>query len=121
MKIILVIGKANKFLLPFAKKYIPVAQKNLEGIPKKFNSKIFEIGNIIKKEIINFSNKTNRNFNDKLNILVLGEISGCKVICRNFTKNFSDCSNCGIKIKLYQHCLSHQNEELKLFYEKKII
>ena len=73
----LVIGKANKFLLPFAKNIL-VAQKKSGGYSKKFNSKIFEIGNIIKKEIINFSNKTNRNFNDKLNILVLGGSQAAK-------------------------------------------
>ena len=50
----LIIGKANKYLLPFAEK-IFVAYKDLEGIPKKHSHKIFEIGNIIKKEIINFS------------------------------------------------------------------
>ena len=48
----LIIGKANKYLLPFAKK-IFVSYKDLEGIPKKYNNKIFEIGNIVREEIIN--------------------------------------------------------------------
>ena len=43
----LVIGKANKFLLPFAKKLI-VSFKDLEGVPKKYQEKISETGNIIK-------------------------------------------------------------------------
>ena len=67
----------QKVFITFCKKYTRCS-KNLEGIPKKFNSKIFEIGNIIKKEIINFSNKTNRNFNDKLNIFVLGGSQAAK-------------------------------------------
>ena len=46
----LIIGKANKYLLPFAEK-IFVSYKELEGIPKKFNHKIFEIGNIIKNQL----------------------------------------------------------------------
>ena len=50
----LVIGRANKYLLPFAEK-IFVSRKNLEGISKKYQYKIVEIGNIIKKSIINFS------------------------------------------------------------------
>ena len=45
----LVIGKANKYLLPFAEK-IFVSYKELEGISKKYQYKIVEIGNIIKKE-----------------------------------------------------------------------
>ena len=35
----LIIGKANKYLLPFAKK-IFVSYKDLEGIPKKYDNKI---------------------------------------------------------------------------------
>ena len=34
-----------------------VSSKALEGIPKKHQYKIIEIGNIINKEIINFSKK----------------------------------------------------------------
>ena len=47
----LVIGKANKYLSTFADK-IFVSYKELEGIPKKYNDKIIEIGNIIRDEII---------------------------------------------------------------------
>ena len=52
----LIIGKANRLLIPFAKQ-IFVSSKYLEGVPKKYENKIFEIGNIIKKKIINFKNK----------------------------------------------------------------
>ena len=45
----LIIGKANKYLLPFAKK-IFVSYKELEGIPEKYNNKIIEIGNILEKK-----------------------------------------------------------------------
>ena len=45
----LYLGKANRYLLPFAKK-IFVSYKELEGIPKKFNNKICVTGNIIRKE-----------------------------------------------------------------------
>ena len=53
----LIIGKANKFLLKFTYKVL-VSNKELEGIPQKYMNKIFEIGNIINQEIINFSNKS---------------------------------------------------------------
>ena len=52
----LIIGKANRYLLPFAKK-IFVSYKDLEGIPEKYTSKVCEIGNLIRKEIINFKKK----------------------------------------------------------------
>ena len=50
----LIIGKANKYLLPFAKK-IFVSYKELEGISKKYNKKIVEIGNLIREEIFNIN------------------------------------------------------------------
>ena len=34
-----------------------VSRKELEGIPIKYENKVVEIGNIIKKEIIEFSKK----------------------------------------------------------------
>ena len=37
----LIIGKANKYLLPFSKK-IFVSYKDLEGIHKKYKEKVFE-------------------------------------------------------------------------------
>jgi UDP-N-acetylglucosamine:LPS N-acetylglucosamine transferase len=37
----LIIGKANKYLLPFAKK-IFVSYKELEGIPEKYNNKVLK-------------------------------------------------------------------------------
>ena len=52
----LIIGKANKKLLPFSKKIL-VSFKDLEGISKKYQNKLIEIGNIINKNIINFSKK----------------------------------------------------------------
>ena len=42
----LIIGKANRYLLPFTKKIL-VSYKELEGIPNRYNYKIHEIGNII--------------------------------------------------------------------------
>ena len=59
----MIIGKANKYLLFFAKK-IFVSYKELEGISKKYKNKIFEIGNLVREEIINEYdiNKKTKNF-----------------------------------------------------------
>ena len=42
----LIIGKANRYLLPFASK-IFVSNKSLNGINSKYRYKICEIGNIL--------------------------------------------------------------------------
>ena len=68
----LYIGKANRYLLPYAKKGF-VSYKELEGISEKYKKKICEIGNIIRKEILNSQIKSDFNQNDKkLKILILG-------------------------------------------------
>ena len=66
----LIIGRANKKLLPFAERIL-VSTKKLEGISSRYSYKITEIGNIISKEIINFSFDA-KNDKRELKILVLG-------------------------------------------------
>ena len=88
----LVIGKANKYLLPFANN-IFVSYKELEGISSKYQNKIIEIGNIIKKDIINFSKIEDENVNlKKLNILILGGSQAAKILLILFRDIFLNCS-----------------------------
>ena len=80
----LIIGKANKYLLPFCEKMF-VSRKEIEGINEKYSKKIIEIGNIIKKEIIEFSKKNiERNQKKKISILVLGEVKLLKFLQKLF-------------------------------------
>ena len=60
------IGKANRFLLPFTLKLF-VARKELTGVPKKYEKKIYQIGNIIRKEILNFNKNFDNIENEKKN------------------------------------------------------
>ena len=114
----LIIGKANKSLLPFAKK-IFVSYKELEGIPQKYSDKIIEIGNIINKEIFEFS-KRNKGITNisKLKILILGGSQAAKIFAEILPNIFYDCINKGISLKIYQQCLPDQIEELKVFYDR---
>ena len=113
----LIIGKANKYLLPFAEK-IFVAYKDLEGIPKKHSHKIFEIGNIIKKEIINFSMIHEvRKKEDKIKVLVLGGSQAAKIFAEVLPNILHQCSKKGIPLKIYQQCLPDQNEQLNSMYK----
>jgi UDP-N-acetylglucosamine--N-acetylmuramyl-(pentapeptide) pyrophosphoryl-undecaprenol N-acetylglucosamine transferase len=113
----LYIGKANKHLLPYAK-IIFVSNKEIEGISNRYKEKVYEIGNIIKKEIINFKNKPNAEKNEKnLKILILGGSQAAKVFGEKLTTIFKDCSDAGIPLKIYQQCLPEQNKYLSSFYE----
>ena len=114
----LIIGKANKYLLPFAKKIL-VANKELEGIPNKYQNKTIEIGNIINEKIFKYFKKEDDKKNDSkktLNILVLGGSQAAKIFAETLPDIFKNCSKDGLSLKIYQHCLSNQNEKLKLFY-----
>ena len=67
----LIIGKANKYLLPLAK--IFVSYKEVEGLNSKYDNKVVEIGNLVREEIKEFKLNTDANNDfDKLKILVLG-------------------------------------------------
>ena len=114
----LIIGKANKFLLPFAKK-IFVSYKELEGISEKYKDKVVEVGNIVREEIIN-SNISDHVANrlEGLNILVLGGSQAAKIFAEEFPQIFKKLKDSKIKIKIYQQCLNSQNDQLSKFYKK---
>ncbi len=112
------IGKANKYLLPFAKK-IFVSHIALEGISKKYEDKICAIGNIIRKEILNFQIESNISQKDrKLKLLILGGSQAAKIFAETLPKIFQDCNNVNIPLKIYQQCLPEQNEFLTSFYRE---
>ena len=113
----LVIGKANKYLLPFAKK-IFVSYKDLEGVPERYQNKVVEIGNIIKKDIIHFSpNYSEKVEEKKINILILGGSQAAKVFAEKLPDIFLKCKKEGLNVKIFQHCLPNQNESLNYFYK----
>ena len=114
----LIIGKANKFLLPFAKN-IFVAYEELEGISEKYKKKVVEIGNIVREEIINSNSSYNEKISfDDISILVLGGSQGARAFADELPQIFEKLKNSEIKIKVYQQCQKSQNIQLSQFYEK---
>ena len=109
------IGKANKFLVPLAKKVF-VSHISLEGISNKYKYKLCEIGNIIRKEILNFQGLQNEEHSIK--ILILGGSQGAKIFAEKIPQILKECINEKISLKIYQQCLPEQNEFLKLFYKE---
>ena len=112
----MVVGKANKYLLPLTKK-IFVSYKELEGIPKKYNKKIFEIGNLIREEIITSNLISNRidSYNE-LKILVLGGSQAAKVFAEQLPSIFQKLQASGVSIKITQQCQEQQRTQLSEFY-----
>ena len=111
----LIIGKANKYLLPFTNK-IFVSYKDLEGVPKKYNNKIVEIGNIVREKMINFENYYDTKKFDSIKILVIGGSQGAKVFAEQLPKVFVKLREFNNQIKIYQQCQVNQNNKLSNFY-----
>ena len=112
----LIIGKANKYLLPYAKK-IFVSYKEVSGIPVKHKNKILEIGNIVREEIINSNIKDRSIKFDGLSILVLGGSQAAKVFAEELPQIFEKIKKEEISIKIYQQCLKNQTQKLSYFYD----
>ena len=113
----LIIGRANKYLLPFAEKIL-ISFKEIEGVHHKYKDKVIEIGNIIKKEIINLSKGLRQNDEQKISILILGGSQAAKIFANILPFVFKNCTDQGIVLKIYQQCLPEQNEDLNQFYKK---
>ena len=113
----LIIGKANKYLLPFAEKLL-VSYKDLEGISEKYKVKVVEVGNIIREEIINFNFLNKKEKIDNKNILVLGGSQAAKIFAEELPQIFEKIKNNGLPIKIYQQCLKNQNDQLTNFYNQ---
>ena len=111
------IGKTNKYLLQYSKK-IFVSHKELKGILPKYEKKVCEIGNIIRKEILNFQGKLELNNSEKnLKILILGGSQAAKIFAEILPEVFKKCKKANIQFKIYQQCLPEQNNFLKKFYK----
>ena len=111
------VGKANKFLLPFAIKLF-VARKELTGISKKYKKKICQTGNIIRKEILNFERNLDNIENDKrIKILILGGSQAAKIFAEKLPKIFEKCHIYGVPLKIFQQCLPEQNNILSKFIQ----
>ena len=117
----LILGKANKYLLPFAKK-IFVAYKDLEGVSEKHKEKVIEIGNIVREQIIN-STTYNLNFKnfDSIKILILGGSQAARVFADELPEIFVKLKKSKFSIKIYQQCQENQNDNLSNFYKKNSI
>ena len=103
-------GKANRYLAPFAKK-IFVSYEDIHGINLKYKEKI------LKEKIINLT-ETDKFKNDRnLNILILGGSQAAKIFAEILPDIFIKCKKNNINFKVYQQCLDEQKFDLKKKYE----
>ena len=113
----LIIGKANKYLLPCASS-IFVSYKELEGIPKKYNKKIIQIGNLIREELIDKYSKDEKDNYNIIKILILGGSQAAKIFAEKLPPIFLKLKNFAISIKVFQQCQKNQNDILTKYYSE---
>ena len=113
----LLIGKANRYLTPYAKK-IFVSYKDTQGINIKYESKIIITGNILRENILNYSKVSKDKTLSKLNILVLGGSQAAKIFAEKLPDVFIKLKKNNINFKIYQQCLTDQKLNLQKQYDE---
>ncbi len=112
----LFLGKANRYLLPHAKKLF-VAYSDLEGVEKKYKKKVIKIGNLIREDIFHLKTSKVNLSSEEINILVLGGSQAAKSFAEKLPEIFKKCYNENIKVNVIQQCLIEQQTKLKNDYE----
>ena len=112
----LILGRANKYLLPFTKKLI-VATGEPINLPQKYKNIVHKVGPILKKEFISFSTekrKKNKNFS----ILILGGSQGAEIFGKIIPPAIKMIKDKGFEIEINQQCIESQKDYLIEYYEK---
>ena len=112
----LFMGKANRYLSPFAKK-IFVSYRDIQGINKKYKDKTVIVGNILRENIINNSIIKKNNEDSVLNLLILGGSQAAKIFAELLPDIIIECKKNNINMKIYQQCLEEQKLDLKKKYD----
>ena len=113
----LVLGRANKAILPLANKIL-LATTNTSGIKEKYKKKVFISGYLLRNEIFQLENNHNKKNNDKLSVLIMGGSQSAKVFGEKITEVIAQCCKKNIKFKIYQQCLQEQMETIEKIYSK---
>ena len=112
----LVIGRANKFLLPLSKKIL-VSNESIGGIKKKYKNKIFFTGYFIRDKIFKIIKEKNTINKRNLSILIIGGSQSAKIFGDEIPKVIKKCHDEGIFFNLFQQCLDNQKNNLQNIYK----
>ena len=113
----IVLGRANKILLPFCEK-IFLGSKIPINFPKKYTHKIEQVGHILSSNILEYSPAISKNENTSLSILVLGGSQGAEIFGKFIPPAIKIIKEKGYNIKIVQQCTKLQKDSIKAFYNK---
>ena len=112
----LVLGRTNRYLLPFTSKLL-IASDFIEKCPQKYKNKIKKVGYILRKSIIEHSNSRNKDRNNDFSILVLGGSQGAEIFGKIIPIVIKKLHEFGYKIEIFHQCIEEQRKSLINFYE----
>jgi len=113
----LIIGRANKILLPFSKKIL-VSTNSIQGIDNKYKNKISHIGFLLRENILGVKTTNLEITKNNLSILVIGGSQSAKVFGEQIPEVIEECNKKGIKFNVYQQCLEYQKKNIQNIYGK---
>ena len=88
------------------------------NFPEKYKNKVYQIGNILREEIINYSIIKKKNNDKNFSILVLGGSQGAEVFGKIIPSAIKMLKEEGYEIKINQQCIKQQKNSLVEFYKK---
>ena len=86
------------------------------NFPEKYKSKAYQVGNILREEIINYSIPEKTNSNKNFSILVLGGSQGAEIFGRIVPSTIKMLKDKGYTIEINQQCIMQQKNSLDEFY-----
>ena len=113
----LILGRTNKYLLPYAKKIL-LAKIIKANFPEKYKKKICEVGPILNKNIINWSNFKKNNNKENFSILILGGSQGAEIFGKVVPSVIKMIKNEGYTIEINQQCIKNQKGSIVDYYNK---
>ena len=111
----IILGRANRYLLLFAKKVF-LAKKIIKNYPKKYENKIHIAGSILSKNIINHPDIKKAKKIKNFSILILGGSQGAQIFGIIVPQAIKMIKEEGYEVEIIQQCTSEQKNSIKNFY-----
>ena len=113
----LLLGRTNKNLLSISKKIL-IGKKLPINFPEKYKNKVFQVGNILREEIINHPITEKKDNKKTFSIIVLGGSQGAEVFGRIIPPAIKMIKDKGYEVEVNQQCIESQKNLLVEFYNK---
>ena len=119
----IIMGRTNKFLLPFSSKILSAREILIIDLkkgkfPDKYKNKLSIVGVVLDKKITNYVPKKIANEKKDFSILVLGGSQGAEIFGKVIPKVIKMLKEKNFKIEVMQQCAKNQKDEIKKIYEE---